>query len=70
MKILQTVIYKGKKFVSGKMTYPEKDILNIEQSFESALNTLMVIRKERENLFNDKPIPFLEKSIYGKRKAG
>ncbi|HBU70382.1 MAG TPA: hypothetical protein DEE98_08385 [Elusimicrobia bacterium] len=70
MKILKTSVHKGKIFVSGKMVHAEKDILNKEDSFESALNTLMVIREERENLFNDKTVKYLEKTIHGKRKAG
>ena len=69
MKILQRVTYKGKEWESGKISYREKDTLNKEKSFNDALNTLMVIREERQNLFNDKPAPYFERNIHGKRKT-
>ncbi|MFH1259960.1 MAG: hypothetical protein ABII74_09185 [Elusimicrobiota bacterium] len=70
MKIIKRGIFKGRKFELGKITHSEKDILNKERSFNRALATLYIIRKERERLFKEKSMPFLEKAIYGKRKAG
>jgi hypothetical protein len=69
MNILKRGYYKGRKFELGKIVYAEKDILNTEKSFNAALKTLNVIQTEME-LMQYGRIQSLDKSTYGKRKAG
>jgi hypothetical protein len=68
MRILQKGTYKGRKFVVGKIVYSEKDILNTEKSFKTALKTLNAIRKNTEFLLYGESSS-LEKNIHGKRKV-
>ena len=69
MRVLNKGIYKGRKFVVGKMSHSEEDILNKERTFSATLKTLSKIRKETDSMLYGKMFS-LDKTVYGKRKAG
>lgn len=69
MKIRRKIL-NGRKIYWGKGSYEEVEALNKEKDFETALNTLAQIRKTRRAFFGVSEPSRLDRSVFGKRKAG
>ena len=69
MKILAKGKKNGRTFVIGTGTYEEVKALNVEKSFNKALEILAQMRKTRRNFFGVTEPDRVDRTIYGTRKA-
>ena len=69
MKILAKGKKNGRTFVVGTGTYEEVKALNVEKSFNKALDTLIQIKKNHNYMFGTKEGYKVKRQIHGTRKA-
>ncbi len=69
MKILAKGKKNGRAFVIGTGNYKEVKALNVEKSFNKALEILAQMRKIRRKFFGVTESNRVDRTIYGTRKA-
>ncbi len=67
---LNRIFKNGREIIFGTGTPEEVESLNKAENFETALDILGKIRKTRRDFFGSREPERVERTLYGRRKAG